>query len=136
MKNYIIIVVVSLIGGFVSNIIFGHFTPTLGGVDVTPQENIFDKASAATEALDTEAKLKARLAPTMPPEATINEIVRFTDHIHEFDGGIWFNTSLGLPPCEETMRGVQWFVKGADGFDDSMVVCARDAKGLFEWHTI
>lgn len=41
-----------------------------------------------------------------------------------------------LPTCGTVARGRLWFVAGASGVKDSLVVCARDASNTYAWRTL
>lgn len=40
------------------------------------------------------------------------------------------------PTCSASLRGVTWYVEGADLAKDSVVVCAKDASNVYAWRTI
>lgn len=55
-------------------------------------------------------------------------------------GGIRLNNNAAQPVCDSTtapaMRGTIWFLKGATGFNDTLVICARDAALNYSWKTV
>lgn len=56
--------------------------------------------------------------------------------VDERDGGLWFNTSVGIPPCEVSIRGTFWFSASQDGFADQWLGCMKDEKDSYSWQVI
>lgn len=85
---------------------------------------------------DLGERLSGFLSRPPSPDDVIADTVKYSGHLEEIDGGLWFNTGVGVPPCDESMRGAMWYIAGADGFDDKLLFCARDAKGESAWRPI
>jgi hypothetical protein len=86
--------------------------------DVTPQEDI--------ERKKTENHLVG---------AANSDLIKHIGYLKEVDGGLYFNTSVALPPCEDSVRGVIWFIKNTDT-PDELLVCTKIKDGSSIWRVI
>jgi len=115
--------------------------PMLSGPASSKTPESFTKESAKHLPLDAKAieEIKKQTDTGLPVAESDGEAhtLRRSGRLTEVDGGVWFNTGVGIPPCEgESMRGVLWFVSRNDGYDDQLLLCARNAEGDIAWHYI
>jgi hypothetical protein len=102
-----------------------------GGVVITDAEIARDSVLGTALKEKLEEKFLDRRGYN---ETNVATILKSLGQIHEFDGGLWFSTSVPLPPCEESTRGLLWFVTGES--EDNLILCKKLLNGSLNWVTI
>lgn len=102
----------------------------LAGIrDVAVESAVYEGKERKQEDIDAEKEKKNMVGA---PNA---DIIKNLGSLMEVDGGIYFNTSVEIPPCEDSVRGVIWFMKNTDTSDE-LLMCTKIKDGSFIWRII
>lgn len=63
-----------------------------------------------------------------------NDILYRYGRLERIEKGIWLAPDVPLPPCDESVRGLLWFLKGEKG--DGLLVCVMTGSGALEWQSL
>lgn len=64
----------------------------------------------------------------------INYILYRYGRMERMEKGLWLAPDVPLPPCDETVRGLVWFVKDEKG--DGLLVCVKSPSGETIWQQL
>lgn len=86
------------------------------------------------EYLQTVRPMNPDMVSVIPPNTSDIDILQFYRAAKEFEGGIWFhNDRFGVPPCDESTRGLMWFSPAEKGYADQVLFCLKKADESYQW---
>lgn len=108
-----------------------------GNIEVQTQEVLPEASKEQPDMLNVRSELtsKEMLPSQTPTDLKDDVLLKQAGYMIEVAGGVWFssNSGYGLPPCQERLRGLQWFSPSKSGFSDQVLWCLKNEKDQFQW---